>query len=351
MAFLKTDNVAIRGVSACVPSTIEENIDLPVFEEGEAVRVINQTGIVRKHVVAPGITALDLCKTAMEELLDELKWGKETIDVVMFVSTTFDHIIPPNSCIIQGILSLPEDTMCIDLRQGCPGWTIGMTTLSSMLSTGYVKRGLLLVGDTPTRSHSPLDKETRPLFGDAGTVTALEFDPEAKPIESYHGTRGKDYKSIFATSGGYRNMTDEDALKYVEYGTNIKRRGIDVVMDGMSIFGFGLSMGPKSVNSLCEHFDIDRDTVDYFLFHQANHYMNDKIRKKLKIDESKVPYSLQDFGNTSCASIPLTIVSQCNEEYATRKLNSVACAFGVGLAWGCVHFETDNIVCPKLITI
>ena len=351
MAYLKIENVAIKGISACVPSNIEENIDLPVFEEGEAQRVINQTGIARKHVVTQGITALDLCKDAMEKLLEELNWEKESIDVVMFVSTTFDHIIPPNSCILQGMLGLSEDTMCVDLRQGCPGWTIGMTTLSSLLSNGCVKRGILLVGDTPTLSHSPLDKETRPLFGDAGTATALEFDETVNPIEFYHGTRGKDYKSIFAESGGYRKMTDEEALKYVEYGKNIQRRGIDVMMDGMSVFGFGLSMGPKSVNNLCEHFEIDKDKIDYFLFHQANRYMNDKIRKKLKIDESKVPYSMQNFGNTSCASNPLTLVSQCNEEYSSKRLNSVACAFGVGLAWGCVHFETDNIVCPQLITL
>jgi 3-oxoacyl-[acyl-carrier-protein] synthase-3 len=351
MAFLKIDNVAIRGISACAPANIEENKDLPVFEEGEAERVINQTGISRKHVVALGTTSLDLCKSAIEKLLEDLKWEKETIDVIVFVSTTFDHILPPNACILQGMLGFSEETLCLDLRQGCPGWTQGLTSMCSLISHGSMKRGILLVGDTPTLSHSPLDKETRPLFGDAGTATALEFDLGAKPIEFYHGTRGKDYKSIYAKNGGFRYTMDEEALKYVEYGANIKYRGIDVVMDGMSVFGFGLSMGPKSVDSLCEHFGVDKDKVDYFLFHQANKYMNDKIRKKLKIDESKVPYSMQNFGNTSCASIPLTLVSQCNEEYATRKLNSVACSFGVGLAWGCVHFETDHIICPELILI
>ena len=211
--------------------------------------------------------------------------------MLIFVSTTFDHIIPPNSCILQGMLELSEETLCIDLRQGCPGWTHGMTTMTSLLSHGGMKRGILLVGDTTTLSHSPLDKETRPLFGDAGTATALEFDPEAKPIEFYHGTRGKDYKSIYAKNGGFLYPLDEEALKFVEHGKNIRYRSTDVVMDGMSVFGFGLSMGPKSVNLLCEHFGIDKENVDYYLFHQANHYMNDKIRKKLKIDESKVPYA------------------------------------------------------------
>ena len=146
MAFLKIDNVAIRGLAACAPVTIEENADLPVFEEGEAERVINQTGIVRKHVVPPGTTALDLCKAAMEKLLEDLKWEKDSIDVLIFVSTTFDHIIPPNSCILQGMLELSEETLCIDLRQGCPGWTHGMTTMTSLLSHGGMKRGILLVG-------------------------------------------------------------------------------------------------------------------------------------------------------------------------------------------------------------
>ena len=242
MAYIKINNVAIRGISACAPAKIEENTDLPVFELGEAERVINQTGIARKHVVEPGTTSLDLCKRAMEKLLEDLKWEKETIDVLIFVSTTFDHIIPPNACILQGMLGLSEETLCMDLRQGCPGWTHGMTTMSSLLSNGSVKRGIMLVGDTPSLSHSPLNKETRPLFGDAGTATALEFDTSAAPIEFYHGTRGKDYKSIYAKNGGFRYPTDEEALKFVEYETNIKYRGIDVVMDGMSVFGFGLSM-------------------------------------------------------------------------------------------------------------
>ena len=351
MARWKIKNVGMKGVAMAVPENVVKTSELGLLSQEEADVFDNTVGIKERHIAPDTMCASDMCQAAAEKLLEELGWEKDSIDVLIFVSTTFDHIIPPNSCILQGMLELSEETLCIDLRQGCPGWTHGMTTMTSLLSHGGMKRGILLVGDTTTLSHSPLDKETRPLFGDAGTATALEFDPEAKPIEFYHGTRGKDYKSIYAKNGGFRYPLDEEALKFVEHGKNIRYRSTDVVMDGMSVFGFGLSMGPKSVNLLCEHFGIDKENVDYYLFHQANHYMNDKIRKKLKIDESKVPYSMQDFGNTSCASIPLTLVSQCNKEYASKKLNSVACAFGVGLAWGCVHFETENIVCPDLILL
>ena len=349
MAFLKVQNVAIRGISACVPEHIEENINLPVFKEGEAERVIAQTKIERKHTVVDGMTLIDLFEQAFEKLVSELQWERETIDAIVVVSNSFEYIVPATACILQGKLNLSEDCHAFDIRQGCPGWVIGMSTLSSMMSNGYIKRAILFAGETTTLMNSPLDKETRPLFGDAGTATALEFDENATDLEFLHGTRGKEFKAIFTPCGGTAHPVDEEALKYIEYGQNQLRRGIDCTMDGMGVFGFGLSVAPKSVNQLCEYFEIDKDKVDYFLFHQANGYMNEKIRKKLKIEPEKVPYCMKDYGNTASASIPLTLVTQLNKEYATRPLDSLACAFGVGLAWGCLHFKTNGIVCPDII--
>ncbi|MEG0700955.1 MAG: 3-oxoacyl-[acyl-carrier-protein] synthase III C-terminal domain-containing protein, partial [Muribaculaceae bacterium] len=121
--------------------------------------------------------------------------------------------------------------------------------------------------------------------------------------------------------------------------------------NGMDVFTFGISKAPKSVNSLFEKFGIDRDEVDYYLFHQANKFMNEKIRKKLKLTEVQVPYSLKDFGNTSSATIPLTMVTQLQKELVTEKLNLVGCGFGVGLSWGSINFSTDKICVPDLIEI
>lgn len=349
MAFLSVKNVAIRGIAACVPSKIEENTDIPVFKEGEAIRVISQTGIERKHVLEPGVIVSDLYKKAAEILITDLGWEKESINLLAVVSLSPDYLEPPTACIMQDRLGLSEECFTIDMNQGCPGWVEGLATVSSLLSSGFMKRAILLNGDASTLLNSPLDKESRPLFGDAGIATALEFKPESPGMEFQFGTKGKSFKSIWRKAGGLREPITEDSLKMKKYGEHIVRRDIDCVMDGMNVFAFGISTAPMSVRKLCEQFDIDMNTVDKFLFHQANQYMNDKIRKKLKIDPTKVPNCLKDFGNTSSASIPLTIVSQCNEEYSSTKLNNIACAFGVGLAWGTVHFWTDHIVCPKLI--
>lgn len=350
MANLKIKNVSIKGIAACVPSHIEENANLNVFKFGEAERVIAQTGIERKHKVEGfGVTAADLCEKAFNRLMKELEWDKESIDVLAFVTLTPDYLEPPTGCVMQGRLGLSEKCFTIDLTQGCPGWVNGVAAVSALLSSGNLKRAILLNGDTATLMRSQSDKESLPLFGDAGVVTALEFDEGAFGFEFDFGTRGKDFEGIIRRAGGFRFPITEESLQYKDYGENISRRDTDAVMDGMSVFAFGISTAPKSVLSLCEKYQINIDNIDLFIMHQANQYLNEKIRKKLNIPAEKTPYSLKDYGNTSGASIPVTIVTQCHERFSNEVLNNIACAFGVGLAWGSVHFKTNHIICPEVI--
>lgn len=349
MAFATTHNVAIKGISACVPSHVEENISIPVFKEGEAERVIAQTGIERKHTVESGTTVTDLCATAFEKLIAELGWEKSSIDLLILVSSAGDYITPPSANVLHGRLELSEDCLCFDIRQGCPGWVIGISTIASMMMTGNYQRAILLCGDSSTIMKSPYDKETRPLFGDAGTATALEYDEHAAPMFFQHGSRGKDFQAIMAHDGGLRHPVTAKSLEFEKIDENIIRRPIDSTMRGMDVFSFALSVAPKSLRNLMEKFNLKDENIDYYLFHQANMYLNEKIRKKLALDPMKVPYSLKDYGNTGPATIPLTLVSQCREEYQSSHLKSIACAFGVGLAWASMYFETDNIICPEII--
>jgi 3-oxoacyl-[acyl-carrier-protein] synthase-3 len=352
MAFLEIRNVRIAGVAACAPVHIEDNLNIPVFREGEAERVIAQTGIKKKHTVPDNsILASDMALVAAEKLIESLQWEKETIDALCFVSLSQDYREPPTACILQDRLGLSESCMTIDINQGCSGWLNGLSVLSGLVSSGNVKRALLLNGDTSSLLCSPLDKESRPLFGDGSAATAIEYSETAKSIFFNFGTRGKDYEAIITKCGGLRHPIDEEALKYKEYGENIVRRDKDSTMDGMGVFAFGMSTAPKSVNSLCEKYGIDLNEIDYFLMHQANHYMNEKIRKKLKIPAEKTPYSMGEYGNTSSASIPLTIVTQLNDKMKADKRRILAVAFGVGLAWGSVYFETDGIVCPDIVLV
>lgn len=354
MPTLTVSNVSIKGISACVPPKVEENLSLPIYSsKEEAEKVIATTGVERRHLVSDGITASDLCLQSANKLLHDLCWEKKSIDAVCFVTQTPDYINHPNSFIIHNKLNLKEDCLCLDLYHGCPGWIMGLQTLSSLLSQagGGIKRALLLVGDNVTLNSVPYyDREKRPLHGDCGTAAALEYNSQAPDVFFDTGTRSEDGKSLIIPEGGSRHpFTLEEYKDYLDLlKGNTKPSDSD--MDGMSVFSFGISVPPKSIRRLCDVNDIDLSKVDKVILHQANAFMLKKIIKKLKVvDSSKVPMSLKNYGNTTSASIPLTIVSECGNDYSSKKLKTICSAFGTGLSWATCYFETDSICCPNVI--
>ena len=344
MSYLSVKKVKIVGMAACLPKTVEENISLKIFKDREeAQRVIDSTGIERKRVVKPGTTASDLAFQSVNELLDALGWERESIDCLVYVGISRDYIAPITSAILQGRLGLREDCHCIDLPLGCSGWVFGLSNIGSLLSHGDMKRGLLINAETNSLNRSKRDKTVNPLFGDAGTVTALEFDPDWNhPMEFEFGADGKNYKAVITEYGGLRHPTTPESLVEKEVEPGIWRKGTDMVVNGMDVFSFAIRVPPKSLQNLIGHFVIDLGKIDYLFLHQSNKYIDDRIRKKLKLPEEKVPYCLKDFGNTSGPSIPLTMISRCANELKTRKVNSLVCGFGVGLAWASAHFITDS---------
>lgn len=350
MAYQLFKNVKISGVSACVPENVEENSALALFQSAaEYERFVATTGIERRHVVKGGVCSSDLCLKAAERLLDKLGWDRKEVDCLLFVSQTPDYILPATACVLQKRLGLSNECMAFDISLGCSGWVYGMTVAASLLSNGGCRKGLLLAGDTVTMTKSPKDKTTYPLFGDAGTATALEFSEGAEGVVSYLCTDGGGAETIMIRDGGFRHPFTADSLVYKEHENGSVRNDLQSYLDGSSVFTFGLSKAPKSVRGLLEFAGKTTDEVDYFVFHQANLLMNEKIRTKLKLPAEKVPYILKDFGNTSSTSIPLAMVVSLGERLRRDKLRVVACGFGVGLSWGSVLFETNAIACCDLI--
>ena len=349
MAFLSIPNVSIRGIAVCVPHQVVENRSLDFFTSEEIENVISMTGIERRYVANEGTACSDLCEKAFNELIEKLGWEKESIEAIIYLSMTEDYPQPNTACVLHGRLDLPEDCYVSNLKQGCPGWIVGMSTLASLVATGQIKRAILMNGDINTRNSSPYDKESQPLFSDAGAVTALEYNPDAPAIECYIATRGKDSDAICCPAGGARQPVTAESLMFKDYEDGSRRRDIDCRMDGMSVFSFGISAAPKAMKKLWEHFSIDPDSIDKYFFHQANHFMNEKIRKKLKIAEDKVPYILKNIGNSSSASIPENIVVSCRDDFENKPMDCIGCSFGVGLQYGAIHFKTEKIVCPELI--
>lgn len=350
MPLFSIKNVAIRGISACVPPKVEEVVSLPIYaSREEAEKVIATTGVERKHVATDDITATDLGIKAAEVLLDKLGWERDSVDALCFATQTPDYPNHPDSFVVHEDLGLKEDCMCLDLFHGCPGWTMGMLTLSSLVSQGTVRRAILLAGDTGTRWINALDHESPPLFGDCVAATALETDPNAPAMHFDTGTRSQDGKSLIMSEGAFRHPYSlEDYAHHLDLLTG-RAKPDQNTMDGMSVFSFGISVPPKSIKKLCAHVGVDVNDLDKVVIHQANAFIVKKIVKKLKIDPDKSPIGLRDYGNTDSASIPLAIVSECREEYAAKHLRTVGCAFGTGLSWASVYFETDHIVCPEVV--
>ncbi len=350
MAFLEVKNVAVRGMAVAVPRTCEQNSDI-YSKWGGFENFVATTGIERRRVVNEATCSSDLCVAAAERIMADMNWDKDGIDALIFVSQTPDYILPATSNLIQTRLGLKEGCFVLDISLGCSGWVYAMMVLSSLMQNGTIKRGLVLAGDTISKFCSPDDKSTYPLFGDAGTATALEWEENVNPIRFCMNSDGNGYETIIIRDGGYRNIATPASFAKMDNGDGIVRSRMNLELDGMSVFSFGISKAPQVIKQLADNYSIDLESVDIFTFHQANMFMNEKIRKKLKLPVDKVPYSLSDYGNTSCASIPLTLVTQRAEALRNNKISHIACGFGVGLSWGAVAFDTDHLVVSEIIEL
>jgi 3-oxoacyl-[acyl-carrier-protein] synthase-3 len=294
----------------------------------------------------------DLSLEAARKLIDGLKWDPEEIELLIFVSQSRDYIIPATAGILQDKLGLPKSCVALDISKGCSGYVYGLSVMGRMMTGGAIKKGLFLVGDVSTQNTSYKDKSTYPLFGDAGTATAIEFVHGAAEMHFNLQTDGAGYESIIIPDGGIRNFASkESSFEYEDIAEGISRHRLHIALDGVEVFNFSLREVAPNIRALLEHSGDSLDDMDYVITHQANKLMNESIRKKLKIDTEKYPYSIGDFGNTSSASIPLTMVEALRTELKGKKLRMLLSGFGVGLSWGSVVLETDKVYCPHLLEI
>ena len=345
MAFLEIKNVAIAGISAGVPKQIMPTIS--TTDKYDADAFAETTGVLEKRY-SNDFTTSDLGQAAAEQLIADLNWDKKEIGALVFVSQTPDYILPATSCILQDKLGLSKDCMALDVSLGCSGWVYGLSVISSLMQTGMIQKGILIAGDARKQCYEEADQ----LFGFAGTATALEYKQGGVNTMQFHfGTDGSGFDAIIKPVGGCRNQVTAKDLEPVMCEDGRKRHGFQTLMKGMDVFAFGITSAPKSIKKLVSEYNLNTENIEYYVFHQANRKMNETIRKKLKLTEEQVPYSMTHFGNTSSASIPLTIVTQLADKITDKKTEFIGCGFGVGLSWGTVHFTTNHPIISKLIEL
>ena len=353
MAFLEISKIVIRGVATAVPKQVKVVKDQRFFTEIEAENFTNVTGVVSSHVAPADMTLSDLCQAAAEKLFESSGWERESIDLIMFVSTSRDFYICPNTAnILQDKLGLRTGCMAFDMPFACSGYVYGLSVASSMMQSGQLRRALLCVGEMTSKNQSSLDKTVWALHGDAGSATLLEYNPNAKhPMQFNLNGDGSGWEAIICREVGVRYPTTEESLIVKKYDEGIERNGMQCSMDGMSVFSFAISKPGKCIKDLAEHFEFSLPDIDYLLIHQANKMIDEKIRKKLRLSEDKVPYSMPYFGNTSSCTIPITMTSQIRDKLSEGENELVMCGFGSGLSWGAAHIFTENLIIPELVEI
>lgn len=352
MAVSSIKNVKIAGMAACVPKRVEENRDYTLLSSDEIEKYIEITGVERRHCAIHdgSICTSDLCQKATEGLLEKIGWSKEDVDLIIFVSQTCDYKLPATSIVLQDKMRFPKSTLAFDITLGCSGFVVGLGVAGNMVSTGNFKRCLLMVGNTQSEYASYKDKTMWFLLGDAGTVTALEYNPkEADKIDLCYMSDGSGYKHVIVPDGGSRNPVNLKSFIEENVGDGNFRTRLNEKMDGMEVFSSAITDVPKLYKKLVQEFNIDNDRIDYCLIHQASKVLVDKLRKKMGFPEEKTPMNLRDFGNTSGSTIPLLMVCKLKEELENRPMELVMAAVGVGFSLGTGRITTNKIkVCDLM---
>ncbi len=347
MAFLEFKNVKISGVAAAVPERIFSNTELrqgmDFSSDYTPEAFINSTGVKERRL--GNLTASDLGYFAAEKLIYDLGWQKQDVEALIFVSQMADYFLPATACILQDRLGLQKDCYAMDIAMGCSGWVYGLNSAASLISANNIHKVLLIAGDAKRRAHYD-----DPLFGHAATATAIEYDENGSGLKFHFGTDGSGFDAIIIPDGGARNQITEKSFHFDENDGKLVHR-LQPRMKGMDVFAFGITTAPKSIKMLGERFKFDYLDYDYYLFHQANMKMNNQIVKKLKLSPEKVPSCMFHFGNTSSASIPLTIVTELSNLVYSKPTKFICCGFGVGLSWGTVAFETNSLIVSELVEV
>ncbi len=352
MAYFSYKNICIRGVAAAIPKHTIYNLTSDSDESigvGSEIKekYVKITGVKERHI-SYSLTTSDLCFHSADKLLLELGWSRESIDILVFVSQSGDYSVPPTSCLLLKRLNLGSQTYCIDLSLGCSGWVYGLNHICSLISSGCGKRALLLTGDSKDMKYS----RSMPLFGHAGSATAIEYGDNAQDICFSFSTDGSKYDSIIIPHAGCRNLMSLESYHYHINEDGQKSNKLELSMKGINVFSYSVKIVPESIIKLAETFRFDYKDCDFVVLHQANKMINKAIANYLKMDERQCPSSLELYGNTSSATIPLTMVTELRKGLNLKeKLKFICCGFGVGLSCGTASFSTSNLLIVDLLQI
>jgi len=325
--------VFIKDLAYYLPTGIVTNEELvEEFPEWSVAKIADKVGVSERRVASDNETATDLAVLAAENLFAKGTVNRENIDFVLFCTQSPDYKLPSSACIIQDRLGLSTQCGAFDFNLGCSGYEYGLAVAKGLVMAGVASNVLLLTGETYNHYIHPRDKGNRTIFGDGASATVISTEGFAEIGEFSLGTDGSGAKHLIVKSGGARYPEKINDLSYDEGGNPISSDYLN--MDGQEIFVFTLTKVPKMLKDVLSKNNIQKEDVDLFVFHQANKYMLEHLRKKLKIEEERFFDNLAYVGNTVSSTIPIALCEA--REQGRLKGNVLLAGYGVGLSWGAV---------------
>lgn len=334
MSFLKFQGVGITALSGAVPRTVIDNYKYTqYFPEDQVREVVDKVGIYERRFADEKTCSSDLCFAAAEKLIADNGIDRSEIDLLIFISQTPDYRMPATSVLLQERLDLPNSTIAFDINLGCSAFIYGLSVAYSFMQCNNLRKALVLDGETRSKVYSPKDRRSAFLFGDGGVAVLVERDEKFGTSFFSLNSDGSRGDLIKINAGGYRMPSSVETLKEKvvdEYG-NIRSEE-QGYMNGSDVFNFVIREIPRDIKKIVEWSGVDIQELDYYVFHQANNFINSYLAKKLKLDTTKIPSTIAKYGNTSSVSVPLTIVDQLKDNLSGKKQLMLS-AFGVGMTW------------------
>lgn len=344
----------ITDIVSVVPSQVskyEDEIENYSFSRAKCMKLKEIMGFDEHRIAPEEVTASDLCEFAFNHLVENKGLRRETIDAMIFVTHTPDHFIPPTSSILHGKLGLKEDCLCFDINHGCAGFIVGLQQAFMLLEQEGINKVALLNGDTLSRKINKRDRNSFPVVGDAGAVTIIENDSCASTIKVFTKNRGKDAMVLKIPAGAFRIPSNEETSKDIDVGDGNFRSLNNLNMEGTSVFSFVQVEVPLMVDEILKASNISKDEIDFYMFHQPNKFMLEKLADKIEVPREKMPNNIVEiYGNSNSVTIPVNITHNLGSRLMEdKKLKLCLAGFGVGLTWASMILDMGSLNSCELI--
>jgi 3-oxoacyl-[acyl-carrier-protein] synthase III len=336
-------NATITAVEYHLPAKVLTNEELAAeYKEWTIDRIRSKTGIEQRHVSGPEEFASDLAVQAAEKVIAQNPKCRDGIDGLLYLTQSPDYFLPTTACLLQQRLNLSTAVAALDINLGCSGYIYGLGLAQALIRSGQARLVLVVTADTYSKFIHPADRSVRTIFGDAASATLVCGTDGAGGLKGpfVYGTDGSGAENLIVPAGGMRRPRVENAEVVTDKGGN-QRTANNLYMNGPEIFNFTLRVVPATFDAVLSKAGLAREDVDLFVFHQANQYMLEHIRKRLGIAPERFVISMQNCGNTVSGTIPIALAMATKSGQLRRGMKVMLMGFGVGYSWGGTIVEWD----------